>query len=347
MRFITVRIAWLGIATAAVAAASACVPVERNTVEVARVQIDTVGMQPVATPEFFRADPEEVAARAFVGGMVGGMLGAGFAAIASANPAFGAVIGGPAGAVIGVVVGIATTPPLPSYAPIAVPAAPVIPEFYDTWPPGYAFAADRSAGAAAAARVEPGAAAKTVPGEASASADRRSRPRSRRPLRYDRMRRSGPGRLHRAPPACPLPRLHRRLACLPLGAPPITASRALPFAPAPLCIGADAAFRDPVSRSRPGRDRGRPVAIRWYALAYIAGLLLGWRYCLALADRPPHLRAHGATSTISWSGQRSASSSAAGSAMCCSTIRPTISRTRSRRSISGTAGCRFTAARSA
>lgn len=32
-----------------------------------------------------------------------------------------------------------------------------------------------------------------------------------------------------------------------------------------------------------------PVAIRWYALAYIAGLLLGWRYCLALSDRPPHL----------------------------------------------------------
>src|SRR3954447_6270564 len=30
-----------------------------------------------------------------------------------------------------------------------------------------------------------------------------------------------------------------------------------------------------------------PVAIRWYALAYIVGLLLGWRYCLGLADRPP------------------------------------------------------------
>jgi phosphatidylglycerol:prolipoprotein diacylglycerol transferase len=29
-----------------------------------------------------------------------------------------------------------------------------------------------------------------------------------------------------------------------------------------------------------------PFAIRWYALAYIAGLLIGWRYCLALADRP-------------------------------------------------------------
>ena len=29
------------------------------------------------------------------------------------------------------------------------------------------------------------------------------------------------------------------------------------------------------------------IAIRWYALAYIAGLLIGWRYCLLLADRPP------------------------------------------------------------
>jgi len=28
-----------------------------------------------------------------------------------------------------------------------------------------------------------------------------------------------------------------------------------------------------------------PVAIRWYALAYIAGILLGWRYCLRLARR--------------------------------------------------------------
>jgi phosphatidylglycerol:prolipoprotein diacylglycerol transferase len=30
-----------------------------------------------------------------------------------------------------------------------------------------------------------------------------------------------------------------------------------------------------------------PFAIRWYALSYIAGLLLGWRYCLWLSDRPP------------------------------------------------------------
>ena len=30
-----------------------------------------------------------------------------------------------------------------------------------------------------------------------------------------------------------------------------------------------------------------PFAIRWYALAYIVGLILGWRYCLWLAKRPP------------------------------------------------------------
>jgi phosphatidylglycerol:prolipoprotein diacylglycerol transferase len=29
-----------------------------------------------------------------------------------------------------------------------------------------------------------------------------------------------------------------------------------------------------------------PIAIRWYALAYIAGILLGWRYAAALVKRP-------------------------------------------------------------
>jgi len=32
-----------------------------------------------------------------------------------------------------------------------------------------------------------------------------------------------------------------------------------------------------------------PFAVRWYALAYIVGLIIGWRYCLVLADRPPRL----------------------------------------------------------
>jgi phosphatidylglycerol:prolipoprotein diacylglycerol transferase len=32
-----------------------------------------------------------------------------------------------------------------------------------------------------------------------------------------------------------------------------------------------------------------PLAIRWYALAYIAGLIGGWQYCLRLATRPPNV----------------------------------------------------------
>jgi phosphatidylglycerol:prolipoprotein diacylglycerol transferase len=31
-----------------------------------------------------------------------------------------------------------------------------------------------------------------------------------------------------------------------------------------------------------------PLAIRWYALSYIVGLLAGWRYCHYLTRRPPH-----------------------------------------------------------
>ena len=31
-----------------------------------------------------------------------------------------------------------------------------------------------------------------------------------------------------------------------------------------------------------------PFAVRWYALAYITGLVVGWRYCRALAARSPH-----------------------------------------------------------
>ncbi len=32
-----------------------------------------------------------------------------------------------------------------------------------------------------------------------------------------------------------------------------------------------------------------PLAIRWYALAYVVGLLAGWRYCMWLTEKPPHL----------------------------------------------------------
>jgi phosphatidylglycerol:prolipoprotein diacylglycerol transferase len=32
-----------------------------------------------------------------------------------------------------------------------------------------------------------------------------------------------------------------------------------------------------------------PLAIRWYALAYVVGILLGWRYMTILAKRPPRI----------------------------------------------------------
>jgi hypothetical protein len=138
MRLVAVRIAWLGVATAATMVASACAPVEPGSIVVARVQVDTIGMQPVIVPELIRVDPEEAAERALVGGVVGGLLGAGVGAAAAAfNPPFGAVVGGAAGAAVGGAVGVATTPPLPGYTPISAPVAPVIPQFYDTWPPGY------------------------------------------------------------------------------------------------------------------------------------------------------------------------------------------------------------------
>ena len=31
-----------------------------------------------------------------------------------------------------------------------------------------------------------------------------------------------------------------------------------------------------------------PLALRWYAMAYLAGLLLGWQYVKRMARRPPH-----------------------------------------------------------
>ena len=30
-----------------------------------------------------------------------------------------------------------------------------------------------------------------------------------------------------------------------------------------------------------------PIAIRWYALAYICGIMLAWWYCIRQAQKPP------------------------------------------------------------
>jgi len=84
-----------------------------------------------------RVDPEEAAERAVVGAALGSALGTGLGATFAINPAIGAVVGAEAGAGLGAIAGAITAQPLPSYAPITVPAVAVIPGFYDTWPPGY------------------------------------------------------------------------------------------------------------------------------------------------------------------------------------------------------------------
>ena len=82
-------------------------------------------------------DPQDAAGRAVEGAVLGATLGAAMGSIFAINPGIGATIGTEAGGALGAAVGIATAEPLPNYAPIAVPAAAVIPSYYDTWPPGY------------------------------------------------------------------------------------------------------------------------------------------------------------------------------------------------------------------
>jgi hypothetical protein len=52
------------------------------------------------------------------------------------NPGLGATMGTEIGGALGAAVGIATAEPLPSYAPIVIPASALTPGFYDSWPPG-------------------------------------------------------------------------------------------------------------------------------------------------------------------------------------------------------------------
>jgi hypothetical protein len=87
--------------------------------------------------QFPRVDPEQAAERTVEGAAIGAALGASLGAIVALNPAAGALIGTEIGAPLGAAVGYATTPPIPDYKPIAVPANAVIPGFYDRWPPGY------------------------------------------------------------------------------------------------------------------------------------------------------------------------------------------------------------------
>ena len=87
--------------------------------------------------QFPRIDAQEAAERAVEGAAIGAALGAGLGATVGINPGLGALVGTEIGAPLGAALGVASTPPLPDYKPIAVPASAVIPGYYDRWPPGY------------------------------------------------------------------------------------------------------------------------------------------------------------------------------------------------------------------
>lgn len=95
-------------------------------------------------------DRDEAGERAIEGAVLGAALGASVGAMAGINPGVGALIGTGSGIVLGSAIGVATTTPIPEYAPIAVPATAASPGYYDTWSPGF-----RPPSAAAAAAPAP------------------------------------------------------------------------------------------------------------------------------------------------------------------------------------------------
>jgi len=94
-------------------------------------------MLSACAPYVSTVDPEIATERAAVGSVLGAALGTGLGATFAINPAIGAVVGAESGAALGAAVGVITSPPPPTYEPIAVPVEAVIPGFYDGWPPSY------------------------------------------------------------------------------------------------------------------------------------------------------------------------------------------------------------------
>jgi|SRR5580658_6103910 hypothetical protein len=99
------------------------------------VGVDNQGFNSVAVQ--LGVDPQDAAGRAVEGAVLGATLGAAMGSIFAINPGLGAVIGTEVGGGLGAAVGIATAEPLPSYTPIPIPTAAVIPSYYDAWPPGF------------------------------------------------------------------------------------------------------------------------------------------------------------------------------------------------------------------
>jgi hypothetical protein len=107
------------------------------------MRLAVTGLLAVALPAMLAAcapapiDPEQATERAATGAVLGAALGAGLGATVAIDPGLGAIIGTESGGAIGAAIGIATTPPIPSYRPVVLPAEAVIPNFYDNWPPSY------------------------------------------------------------------------------------------------------------------------------------------------------------------------------------------------------------------
>lgn len=99
------------------------------------VGVDNQGFNSAAVQ--LGVDPQDAAARAVEGAVLGATLGAAVGSIFAINPGLGAIIGTEAGGGLGALAGIATAEPLPSYTPIAIPTAAVIPSYYDSWQPGW------------------------------------------------------------------------------------------------------------------------------------------------------------------------------------------------------------------
>ncbi|HWD59275.1 MAG TPA: hypothetical protein VG308_13390 [Stellaceae bacterium] len=101
------------------------------------VAMTAAAMLSACAPYTTPVDPEIATERAATGAVLGATLGAGLGATFAIDPALGAVIGAETGAGLGAAAGVMTSPPPPTYTPVAVPADAVGPHFYDTWPPGY------------------------------------------------------------------------------------------------------------------------------------------------------------------------------------------------------------------
>lgn len=90
-----------------------------------------------AEPYATAVDPEQATERAAAGAVIGAALGSGIGATFTMSPPVGAIAGAEIGSSVGAAIGVMTSAPPPTYEPIAVPSQPVIPGFYDSWPPGY------------------------------------------------------------------------------------------------------------------------------------------------------------------------------------------------------------------